>query len=34
MDKLTLIGVDRLVQAVSKMYVCVTNGSCPVFRDN
>jgi hypothetical protein len=29
MDKLTLIGVDRLVEAVSKMYVCLTNGSCP-----
>ena len=29
MDKLTLIVVDRLVEAVSKMYVCLTNESCP-----
>lgn len=32
MDKLTLIVVDRLVEAVSKMYVCDTNGSCPSFQ--
>ena len=23
---------DRLVEAVSKMYVCNTNGSCPPFK--